>query len=79
MPLIRWMNRHGWIFSLIGLLCTAGGIVSRCAAAAEVGKQRIVFPVAAGSLFRHRHHTGALLCAFTGIQDPAAVLHSCGG
>ena len=53
--------------------------VSRCAAAAEVGKQRIVFPVAVGDFFRHRHHTGALLCAFTGIQDPAAFLHSCGG
>lgn len=23
MPLIRWLNRHGWIFSLTGLLCTA--------------------------------------------------------
>ena len=26
MPLIRWMNRHGWIFSLTGLLCTAGAL-----------------------------------------------------
>lgn len=24
MPLIRWLNRHGWIFSLAGLLCAAG-------------------------------------------------------
>lgn len=24
MPLIRWLNRHGWIFSLTGLLCAAG-------------------------------------------------------
>ena len=22
MPLIRWMNRHGWVFSLTGLLGT---------------------------------------------------------
>lgn len=43
MPLIRWMNRHGWIFSLAGLLCTAGGIVSRCAAAAEVGNSGSFF------------------------------------
>lgn len=26
MPLIRWMNRHGCIFSLTGLLCTAGAL-----------------------------------------------------
>lgn len=26
MPLIHWMNRHGWIFSLTGLLCTAGAL-----------------------------------------------------
>ena len=30
MPLLRWANRHGWIFSLMGLLCTAGRCILPC-------------------------------------------------